>query len=126
MAYRVVIAEDFRMIREIFENAVKQSEDYVLAGSFATAVQAVEYVRNNPADLILMDVCMPVMDGLETTAKIRELDNASLARIPIIAMTANAFETDVEAALGAGMNAHIAKPFKKEDLIATISAYIPE
>lgn len=72
MAYRVVIAEDFRMIREIFENAVEQSEDYVLAGSFATAVQAVEYVRNNPVDLILMDVLIPgSMNGLDAAEEIK-------------------------------------------------------
>ncbi len=72
MAYRVVIVEDFRMIREIFENAVEQSEDYVLAGSFATAVQAVEYVRNNPVDLILMDVLIPgSMNGLDAAEEIK-------------------------------------------------------
>jgi CheY-like chemotaxis protein len=107
-------------ILETFDFTVKKAESGV------AALDMVKASAPGDIDLILMDVCMPVMDGLETTAKIRELDNAGLARIPIIAMTANAFETDVEAALGAGMNAHIAKPFKKEDLIATISAYIPE
>ncbi|MCR5501475.1 MAG: response regulator transcription factor [Lachnospiraceae bacterium] len=73
MAYRVVIAEDFRMIREIFESAVKQSENYVLAGTFATAVQAADYVRENPADLVLMDVLIPgSMNGLDAAAKIKE------------------------------------------------------
>ncbi|SCY74107.1 Signal transduction histidine kinase [Lachnospiraceae bacterium XBB2008] len=107
-------------ILETFDFTVKKAESGV------AALDMVKASAPGDIDLILMDVCMPVMDGLETTAKIRELDNAGLARIPIIAMTANAFETDVEAALGAGMNAHIAKPFKKEDLIATISAYLPE
>ncbi|MCR5511604.1 MAG: response regulator [Lachnospiraceae bacterium] len=107
-------------ILETFDFTVKKAESGV------AALDMVKVSAPGDIDLILMDVCMPVMDGLETTAKIRELDNAGLARIPIIAMTANAFETDVEAALRAGMNAHIAKPFKKEDLIATISAYIPE
>ena len=107
-------------ILETFDFTVKKAESGV------AALDMVKASAPGDIDLILMDVCMPVMDGLETTEKIRELDNAGLARIPIIAMTANAFETDVEAALGAGMNAHIAKPFKKEDLIATISAYIPE
>lgn len=74
MAYRVVIAEDFRMIREIFENAVQQMQDYVLAGSFPTAVQAVEYVRNNPVDLILMDVLIPgSMNGLDAAAEVKSI-----------------------------------------------------
>lgn len=90
-------------------------------------VNAVEMVRDsNPGeiDLILMDVMMPVMDGLEATRRIRKLEDPALDGIPIIAMTANAFESDIEDALNAGMNAHIAKPFKKENLIATIGKYL--
>ena len=65
---------------------------------------------------------MPVMDGLEATRRIRALENPELASIPIIAMTANAFESDIKDALDAGMNAHVPKPFKREDLIAKIAA----
>ena len=74
MAYRVVIAEDFRMIREIFENAVNQSEDFALAGSFNTAVKAVEYIKDNPAELVLMDVLIPgSQNGLDAAAEIKAL-----------------------------------------------------
>lgn len=73
MPYRVVIAEDFRMIREIFENVVTQSEDYVLAASFPTAVQAYEYLKGNSADLILMDVLIPgSMNGLDVAEQIKK------------------------------------------------------
>ena len=75
-------------------------------------------------DLILMDVMMPVMNGLEATKRIRSMDDPKLSKIPIIAMTANAFESDIQTVLDAGMDAHIAKPFKKEELIAKISKYI--
>ncbi len=88
-------------------------------------IDAVETVRNSvpgDIDLILMDVAMPVMNGLEATRRIRALDNPGLASIPIIAMTANAFESDIKAALDAGMNAHVPKPFKREDLIMKIAA----
>ena len=61
-------------------------------------------------DLILMDIQMPIMDGYEATRNIRKLKNQKLAEIPIIAMTANAFEEDREKALAAGMNGHISKP----------------
>ena len=74
MAYRVVIAEDFRMIREIFENAVNQSEEFVLAGSFNTAVKAVEFIKDNPAELVLMDVLIPgSMNGLDAAKEIKAL-----------------------------------------------------
>ena len=88
-------------------------------------IDAVETVRNSlpgEIDLILMDVAMPVMNGLEATRRIRALENPELASIPIIAMTANAFESDIKAALDAGMNAHVPKPFKREDLIMKIAA----
>ena len=75
--------------------------------------------------MILMDVQMPVMDGYEASRRIRELDNQELANIPIIAMTANAFEEDRQDALAAGMNAHVAKPVDvkilKETLMHIIS-----
>ena len=65
---------------------------------------------------------MPVMDGLETTRKIRALDDPRLARIPVIALTANAFESDVKEALDAGMDDYIAKPYRHEDIIPLIDA----
>ncbi|MCR4792348.1 MAG: response regulator [Lachnospiraceae bacterium] len=90
-------------------------------------VGAVEMVKNSQPgdiDLILMDVLMPVMDGLEATRKIRALDDPVLSRIPILAMTANAFASDVQEALDAGMNDHIPKPFRKEELITKISVFV--
>ncbi len=75
MAYSVVIAEDFRMIREIFEGAVEQSEDYELAASFPTASQAVDYIGSSHADLVLMDVLIPGgMNGLEAAERIKKKD----------------------------------------------------
>ena len=85
------------------------------------AIQIVKDSKPGDIDLILMDVMMPVMDGLEATRRIRALDDPALSKIPIVAMTANAFDTDVQEALDAGMNAHIAKPFKEEDLLFKIS-----
>ena len=73
MPYSVVIAEDFRMIREIFETAVERSENYTLAASFQTAVQAVKYLEKNPADLVLMDVLIPgSMNGLDAAELIKQ------------------------------------------------------
>ena len=72
--YRVVIAEDFRIIREVFESAVKQSEDYTLEASFQTAKEAVKYLETHNAELVLMDVLIPgSMDGIEAAGMIKRM-----------------------------------------------------
>ena len=71
--------------------------------------------------MILMDVQMPVMNGYEATKMIRELENKKLASIPILAMTANAFEEDKQEALNCGMNGHIAKPIDIKILFDTLA-----
>ena len=76
-------------------------------------------------DLILMDIMMPEMNGYESTKAIRNLpDRPDGKKIPIIAMTANAFAEDVQAALNAGMNDHVVKPVDMEILISVITKYI--
>ena len=88
--------------------------------------QAVEEFEKNKAgtfDLILMDMMMPVMDGLTATKNIRALDRPDAKTIPIIAMTANAFEEDAKKCLEAGMNAHLAKPLEIEKVVETISSF---
>jgi CheY-like chemotaxis protein len=69
---------------------------------------------------------MPVMDGLEATAAIRRLDRADAKAVPIIAMTANAFDEDVQLSLQAGMNAHLSKPVEPERLYQTLEELIWE
>ncbi len=93
----------------------------ITVGSGINAVQTVKDSKPGDIDMVLMDVQMPVMDGLEATRRIRALDDPELSKIPVLAMTANAFASDVEDALNAGMNAHIPKPFRKEELITKIS-----
>ena len=91
--------------------------------------EAVDTFVKNPRgsfDIILMDIQMPVMDGYEATRKIRGVNRPDAQKIPIIAMTANAFTEDVQAALDAGMNAHIAKPIDVKALYAEIRKFISE
>ena len=84
MVYRVVIAEDFRMIREIFEETVNRSPEYELEASFPTAVQAMEYLEKHDADLVLMDVLIPgSMNGLDAADRIK----SSKPGIKIIVVT---------------------------------------
>ncbi len=75
---------------------------------------------------ILMDVRMPEMDGLDATAAIRRMDREDAGRIPIIALTANAFDEDVQRSMQAGMNAHLAKPVESEHLIRILGELIYE
>ena len=78
--------------------------------------------RPGDYDLILMDIQMPVMDGYEATCSIRALANPRLAGIPILAMTANAFDEDRKAAMDAGMNGFLTKPIQIEELIQALKS----
>ena len=89
--------------------------------------EAVEKISaSKPGDFqaILMDVQMPVMNGYEASKAIRKLENKELANIPIIAMTANAFTEDIQAAKDAGMNDHIAKPLDVPKMIETLKQFL--
>ena len=121
---RLLLVEDNDLNAEIAATILESDGAYVsIAGD---GKQAVEAFAANPVgtfDAILMDVIMPKMDGLAATRAIRALDRPDAACIPIIAMTGNAFEEDVQACLDAGMNAHLAKPIdiaKAERVIAAV------
>ena len=95
--------------------------DVVVAEDGEEAVNV--FNKTNP-DLVVLDVMMPKMNGYEATQEIRKLMNRKLADIPIIAMTANAFEEDRIAALKAGMNDHLAKPIHLEKLYEIVFKYL--
>ncbi|MBQ3451220.1 MAG: response regulator, partial [Selenomonadaceae bacterium] len=89
--------------------------------------EAVNTFANSPAnyfDAVLMDIRMPIMDGLKATETIRALDRPDAKKVPIIAMTANAFDEDVQRSLQAGMNAHLSKPVEPEHLFQTLQQLI--
>ena len=91
--------------------------------------EALELFENSAIgkyDLILMDVMMPVLDGLEATRRIRASGRADAETVPILAMTANAFSDDVTDCLAAGMNEHITKPINGDALISKIECYMAE
>ena len=96
-----------------------------ICGNGQQVAEAFERSKPGQYQLILMDVQMPVMNGYEATRRIGELSHPSAPRIPIIAMTANAFAEDIRDALAAGMNAHVAKPVDMAVLEQTLRT-VPE
>lgn len=113
----LLLVEDNELNREIAE-AILAGYGFVVDKAENGAV-AVEMVKQAPAetyDCILMDVQMPVMNGYEATKCIRALDNPELKNIPILAMTANAFEEDRRSALECGMNGFVSKPIEIDEL----------
>ena len=87
---------------------------------------ALEALAQELFDLVLMDVQMPVMDGLEATAAIREQEHTSGAHVPILAMTAHAMQGDRERCLAAGMDDYVAKPMQPAELVTAIECLVKE
>ncbi len=114
----ILVAEDndsnFQLVKKILKD---NDLDRAITGA-----EALEKARNNSYDLIFMDMRMPVMDGLEATFLIRQFDE----NIPIIALTANAFDSDKEAALAVGCNHFMTKPLKKKELMKLLSDFVEE
>lgn len=122
---RILLAEDMLINAEIMKQLLMMKG--IEAVHAENGQQAVGMFTENAAgyfDAILMDVRMPVMDGLAATEAIRASGKADSKTIPIIAMTANAFDEDVQRSLQAGMNAHLAKPVEPELLYKTIGEFI--
>lgn len=119
---RLLLVED-NMINLEISNMILKEAGFIVdtAENGKDAVDKIAGSDNGYYDAILMDVQMPVMDGYTATKKIRGLENKELAEIPIIAMTANAFKEDADAAINAGMQAHVAKPIDVPVLLNTLA-----
>lgn len=122
---RILLAEDNDLNAEIAEEIlsevgfeVERAEDGIVCIDMLCKSAPHYY------DLILMDIQMPNLDGYSTTRKIRKLSDKEKANIPILAMTANAFDEDRRNALEAGMNGHLSKPIELDKLMDMISEFI--
>lgn len=121
MILKQLMAEDNELNAEIATTLL--TDRGALVTNVSDGKQALdEFTKNPPGtyDAILMDIMMPVMDGLTATKAIRSLTRPDAKTIPILAMTANAFEEDAKQCFAAGMNAHIAKPIDMEFLEKTL------
>ena len=122
---RVLVAEDIEANAEILQMILESREiKSDVAGNGKAALELFESHPGNYYAAILMDVRMPEMDGLEATRRIRALGRNDAASIPIIALTANAFDEDVQRSLQAGLNAHLTKPIQPEVLFETLESLI--
>jgi len=119
---KLLVVEDNELNLEIASTLLKEAGFEVdTAENGKVAVEKVEAASADRYDLILMDIQMPEMDGYEATRRIRALPDTKKAALPIVAMTANAFEDDRKNALRAGMNGHIAKPLDIQKLFQVLS-----
>ena len=119
---KLLVVEDNELNLEIASTLLKEAGFEVdTAENGKIAVEKVEAASADRYDLILMDIQMPEIDGYEATRRIRALPDAKKAALPIVAMTANAFEDDRKNALRAGMNGHIAKPLDIPKLFQVLS-----
>ena len=120
---RILLVEDNELNAEIAKTVLEDVGALITRAE--NGQQALELFKEKPAgtfDVILMDLMMPVMDGYTATRKIRELERSDAKTVPIIAMTANAFQEDVEKCIAVGMNAHLAKPLDIEKMKKTIKS----
>ena len=122
---RILLAEDMLINAEIMKEVLKMNKmETEIAENGRIAVEMFESHDPGYYAAILMDMRMPEMDGLEAASAIRALDREDAKKIPIIALTANAFDEDVQRSLQAGMNAHLSKPVEPELLIRTIEELV--
>ena len=122
---KILLAEDNDLNAEIAVELLQEEGCTVdRAKDGVECVDMLEKAANGTYQLILMDIQMPVMNGYDAAKKIRRMDDLPKADIPIIAMTANAFSEDKQAALDAGMNDHISKPINMNVLVPTIQKYL--
>ena len=122
---KALLVEDNQLNMEIAKFYLEQENiDVTYATNGKEAVEVFAQSDVGSFDIILMDIVMPIMDGLEATREIRALNRADAKAIPIVAMSANAFEQDIQKSLEAGMNAHLIKPINGPDITNTMKKYL--
>ncbi len=124
--HTLLVAEDNELNYEIMEEQLKEYQ--ITCFHAENGAECVQMFSDSPFryDAILMDMQMPLMNGMEASKRIREMDIPEAKVIPIIAVTANAYHEDIKMCLQSGMNAHISKPVDAENVIRTVERFLPE
>ena len=115
---KILVCDDDKEIVEAIEIYLTQDGHQVLEAY--DGIEAVEILKKESVDLLIMDIMMPRMNGLDAARTIREMKRRDARRVPIIAMSANAFAEDIINSRLAGMNVHLAKPLDAEKMIAAL------
>ena len=120
----VMIVDDHEINRDAIGAILEDDYELIFAENGREALDMFRRSERGYYDAVLMDIRMPEKDGLETAEGIRALERPDASAVPIIAMTANAFDEDVQRSLQAGMNAHLSKPVEPERLYKTLGELI--
>ena len=121
---RILIADDHPIVRAGLMAVFALEDDIEVVGEAASADDAVAAAAHSHPNVVLMDLRMPVMDGQSATRAIRALERRDAPRVPIIAMTADAFEESIREAKQAGMNGYVTKPVESAKLYRTLAQLI--
>ena len=119
----VLVVDDEEVNRLMLGEILKDSYDVMYAENGADAAGRIK-AWGKKISLVLLDLRMPEMDGLEATRTIRAMDREDAKVIPVIALTANAFDEDVQRSMQAGLNAHLSKPVQQDVLFETLESLI--
>jgi CheY-like chemotaxis protein len=119
---RILLVEDNKLNQLVAKKVLQKFKVEIALAE--NGKQAVDMVQDKNYDLILMDIHMPIMDGLEATRSIRALDDPYFQQIPIVALSADAYSEKVQATAESGMNDYLSKPFKPEDLFDKLKSNI--
>ena len=115
---KILVADDEQKIREVIREYSEFNGHEITEAS--DGMTAVGLCKLNDYDLIIMDIMMPVMGGLEAAHAIRTMERADSNKVPIVAISANAFDEDIHRSLASGMNAHLSKPVEIDKLRETL------
>ncbi len=120
----ILLVEDIDINREIVYALLEETQANIAYAENGHSALIMCRYNPRPYDLILMDIQMPEMDGLEATRRIRNFENEALRQVPIVAMTANVFKEDINKCMAVGMNGHVGKPLDTDDLIKTLDRFL--
>ncbi|MCF6360308.1 MAG: response regulator [Cyclobacteriaceae bacterium] len=121
MANKILIAEDSSVILNLTKKILMQQNFEIVTVKNGQAV--LDQLKSNTFDLILMDINMPILDGMETTRKIRAMDDSAIANLPIFAITGNASNYSIDEFKAVGINEYLQKPLDFDRLVTLVNQY---